>query len=429
MGYAFISYSTKDKDIANEIKNLFNENDIDTWIAPNNIPAGSKYAEVINKAVKNCSCLVLLLTNNSQSSMWVAKEVERAINYKKVIVPIQLESVELNDEFEMYISTDQIIPIQPMDIFTNETFGLISTIKTYTNSSKYEEHKTETPLLLQKIDIGTTIDGKYVIKEKLGVGSFCEVFLALNEKTGKLWTIKSIRKGSNSYEQFIHNLSEELSILNNLTHPGIPEIIDIIDTEKFLLIIMEYIKGETLASLISEQGAQLESDVIHWTIQLCETLAYLHRQNPPIIHNDLCPRNIIRLSDGKIKLIDFGFSVRLIDGNTNNAIMGTSGYAAPEKYRLGESDQRTDIYSLGITLYALTTGQDPSLPPYTNYPVREMNPKISKGMEYIINRCIRLQPEDRYQNISELLLDIQNIDKINKKLKKFSVFKRILSKL
>ncbi|MBR4050472.1 MAG: toll/interleukin-1 receptor domain-containing protein [Clostridia bacterium] len=85
MGYAFISYSTKNKDSADGIKSLFNKNGIETWMAPNDIPAGSKYAEVISKALKNCSCLVLLLTNNSQNSLWVAKKVERAINYKKVI--------------------------------------------------------------------------------------------------------------------------------------------------------------------------------------------------------------------------------------------------------------------------------------------------------------------------------------------------------
>lgn len=111
------------------------KNGIPSWMAPNNIPAGSTYAKVINKALKNCSCLLLLLTKSSQKSTWVPKEVERAINYKKTIIPIQLEEVVLNNEFELYISTCQILPIKKIDENSCETQKLIRILKVHTDSS------------------------------------------------------------------------------------------------------------------------------------------------------------------------------------------------------------------------------------------------------------------------------------------------------
>lgn len=141
MGYVFISYSSKNRDTADAFKNLLNKNNIETWMAPHDIPVGSKYASVIGKSIKNCSCFLLLLTYDSQGSIWVAKEVERAINYKKPIVPIQLEDVILNDEFEMYLSTDQILAIKTIDETTSEIQNLIVTLKVHTKSPTTQETK------------------------------------------------------------------------------------------------------------------------------------------------------------------------------------------------------------------------------------------------------------------------------------------------
>lgn len=115
MSYVFISYSSADQATAEAMRDFLAENSIRTWMAPHDIPAGSKYAQVINHALRDCACLVLMLTNESQSSIWVAKEVERAIHYKKTVMPLQLEDLVLNDEFEFYISTDQIVPVKRID--------------------------------------------------------------------------------------------------------------------------------------------------------------------------------------------------------------------------------------------------------------------------------------------------------------------------
>ena len=128
MGYAFISYSSKNQATAESMRQLLTKNRIRSWMAPHDIPIGSKYAQVINRAVKECDCFILLLTNDAQNSVWVAKEVERAINYRRPLIPIQLENLVLNDEFELYISSDQIIAIQTIDGETEDMKKILASV-------------------------------------------------------------------------------------------------------------------------------------------------------------------------------------------------------------------------------------------------------------------------------------------------------------
>lgn len=131
MGYAFISYSTRNQSLADAMRDLLKDCGIETWMAPGDIPAGSKYAQVISRAVKNCACFILMLSEDAQNSVWVAKEVERAVSYRRPIIPVQLENVVLNDEFELYISTDQVVAIQKIDKETREIKSLLSSIRNF----------------------------------------------------------------------------------------------------------------------------------------------------------------------------------------------------------------------------------------------------------------------------------------------------------
>ena len=136
MGYAFLSYSTKNQGVADAIRDLLNKNNIATWMAPGDIPAGSKYAMVINQAIKDCSCFLLILSNDSQKSVWVAKETERAISYGKIIIPVQIEQVVLNDEFEFYISSNQITAIQKIDERSEEVKKLLADVYSAANQTE-----------------------------------------------------------------------------------------------------------------------------------------------------------------------------------------------------------------------------------------------------------------------------------------------------
>ena len=154
MGYAFISYSTVNQSEADTMKEFLNSQGIKTWMAPGDIPTGEKYAGVIAEAVKKCSCLVLLLSQATQNSKWVPKEVERAVNYGKTIIPIQIESVNLNEEFEIYISELQIATINKI---SNDDLEMKKALKcivacvgyTYTdfNSSDFVAEKGQTVLM------------------------------------------------------------------------------------------------------------------------------------------------------------------------------------------------------------------------------------------------------------------------------------------
>jgi hypothetical protein len=131
MGYAFISYSSKNKTQADAIRDIFGRNNIDTWMAPYNIPAGSNYASVITRAVKDCSCFVLLLTNDSQSSDAVDSEVELAKNSKKRIFAVEPENIILNDAFTYYIHNKHIIPVNKIDEKSAEMQKFLSDVSSY----------------------------------------------------------------------------------------------------------------------------------------------------------------------------------------------------------------------------------------------------------------------------------------------------------
>lgn len=252
-------------------------------------------------------------------------------------------------------------------------------------------------------------DGKYRIIKILGQGGMSTVYLAENIKLGTLWAIKEINKKNNSKVDIL----VEPNILKKLKHPALPRVFDIIEDEKSIYVIVDYIEGEPLNRELARVGRFPEKTVIDWARQICEVLIYLHTYKPnPIIYRDMKPSNIILTKDGSIKLIDFGIAREFKDESESDTIyIGTRGYAAPEQYGIGQTSAVTDIYSLGITLYHLVTGKGPNEAPYELKPVRSYDKTLSQDIERIISRCIRQDPTQRYQSVQELLKDLEEIDK------------------
>ena len=141
-------------------------------------------------------------------------------------------------------------------------------------------------------------------------------------------------------------LTVETDLLKKLHHPNLPSIIDVIDGDGTFLIVMDYIEGRHLESVIQEYGAQNQEDVIEWAKQLCDVLAYLHSRIQPVIYRDMKPSNIMLKPDGKVMLIDFGTAREFKETSVaDTTCLGTQGYAAPEqKGGQGQPDDRTDIY-------------------------------------------------------------------------------------
>lgn len=159
--YVFISYSSKDQDNAVALKSFINGKGINTWMAPFDIPPGSKYAEIINKAIKECSCCVMILSNNAQQSVWVAKEIERILNYHKPLIPLSIEDVKLNDEFEFYLSTSQILRARQLDPESEELSKLILTIQRIFSEKSDETVISKESVHPPKAESKTVIMGEY----------------------------------------------------------------------------------------------------------------------------------------------------------------------------------------------------------------------------------------------------------------------------
>ena len=271
------------------------------------------------------------------------------------------------------------------------------------------------------LEIGSIIDGKYKILNKIGQGGMSIVYLAMNERANKQWAIKEVRKdGVKDYEVVKQGLIAETDILKRLNHPNLPSIIDVIDREDTFLIVMDYIEGRTLDYWLKKEGAQPQERVVEWARQICDVLAYLHTRKPPIIYRDLKPANVMLKPDGQIEIIDFGTAREFKETSIEDtSCLGTQGYAAPEQYGgHGQTDARTDIYTLGATMYHLLTGHNPSLPPYEMYPIRQWNPSLSSGLEQIVIKCTQRNPADRYQSCAELMYALEHFNELDIEYKK-----------
>lgn len=255
------------------------------------------------------------------------------------------------------------------------------------------------------LTIGMVIEDRYKILSEIGRGGTSCVYLAENIRLHNLWAIKEVYINRLTGDGAQSNiLVAESSILTKLRHPGLPSIVDIIRTSESLLIVMEYIEGISLNNVLEQRHVCSQDDVVKWGCQLCDVLSYLHSQNPPIVYRDMKPANVMLKPDGNIVLIDFGMAREFKRHTTHDTTnLGTHGYAAPEQYRNDrQSDARTDIYSLGVTLYHLVTGHDPCLPPYGIQPIRDIHPELSTRLDQIIRKCTELEPENRYADVKEL---------------------------
>lgn len=266
--------------------------------------------------------------------------------------------------------------------------------------------------------IGTVIDGKYEILREIGRGGMSVVYLAMDTHLNKQWAVKEIRKRGNGKndEIIVNSLLAEANMMKKLDHPALPRIVDIIDNGVTIYVVMDYIEGESLDKILKEYGAQPEELVISWAKQLCDALSYLHSRKPPIIYRDMKPANVMLKPEGNIKIIDFGIAREYKELSlADTTVLGTKGYAPPEQYS-GQTDPRSDIYALGMTMHHLLTGIDPRTGEM-HMPVRRWNPELSEGIEIIIEKCVEPAAENRYQSCADLLYDLEHPELITKGFK------------
>lgn len=272
----------------------------------------------------------------------------------------------------------------------------------------------------------------YQVIEEIGSGGMGVVYLAYHLNLEKYIVMKKI-KGSYTDKAFIRN---EVDILKKLHHPYLPQVYDFIEYESELYTIIDYIDGYDLSCYMENGYYFEESQLIKWLNQLCEVLEYLHSQNPPIIHTDIKPANIIITPEGNICLIDFGISL-----NETETVKGLSeNYSSPEQFYnvqnilngnreyLVPLDARTDIYSLGATFYHMMTGVKPNIriqqPELSQYSLEYSEPLIE-----IIEKAMQYNPDDRFKSASQMKKAVVNMRKLDSRYKKYVLVQLVSSLL
>jgi len=257
------------------------------------------------------------------------------------------------------------------------------------------------------LEPGVLLNNRYRIVQLIGKGGFGAVYRCWDLSLQKPCALK---ENTDTAPDSVRQFTREAVILANLRHPNLPDVTDHFNIPgQGQYLVMEYVDGLDLQQLINQNRGPLpENQVVEWITQICNALDYLHRQSPPVIHRDIKPANIKINPQGTVKLVDFGIA-KLYDpaGKTTiGAQAVTPGYSPPEQYGSGRTDRRSDIYSLGATLYTGLTGQVPvdSMKRQLGTPLPEphnYNPGISAHIEAGILRAMQLSPDLRYQQAFE----------------------------
>ena len=249
----------------------------------------------------------------------------------------------------------------------------------------------------------TIVHGRFQVLDLIAQGGMGAVYRVADTRLrGKIWALKEMSEKGLSHEEretAIQQFQQEANMLAALRHLNLPQVIDVFEEWGKHYLVMEYVEGQTLEKLMLGTSRPFpESRVVAWAEQLCDVLAYLHAQNPPIVYRDLKPANVMEENQtGVLKLIDFGIARFHKTGKTKDTVaIGTPGYAPPEQYGKGQSDARSDVYALGVLLHQLLTGYDPSQNPFHLPSACKLDPTISAHMEQAIVRATELEMTDRF---------------------------------
>lgn len=254
------------------------------------------------------------------------------------------------------------------------------------------------------LETDTLLHKRYRIVENLGQGGMGSIYKAVDENLG---VFVAVKENLFTTEEYARQFRLEAVILANLRHPNLPRVSDhFVIAGEGQYLIMDFIDGEDLRQRMERIGILPEDEVIHIGAAMCDALTYLHGRKPPVLHRDIKPGNVKIAPDGHIYLVDFGLA-KIIQGNqatTTGARAMTPGYSPPEQYGTARTDARTDIYSLGATLYAALTGVIPedglarAMDNAQLTPIRRRNSNISRKLAVVIEKSMEIDPGDRYQN-------------------------------
>lgn len=250
---------------------------------------------------------------------------------------------------------------------------------------------------------GKVLANRYRVMKVLDAGGMSTIYLVEDVRLSKQWAIKELHPVSDDpREQTILQqlFKKEAEILAQLSHPNLPRVVDYFVEEGREFLVEDLLEGKTLQTIAKEMGTVSEKDAVGWAAQICDCLSYVHSKG--IVYRDLKPANVFIASNQTVKLLDFGIARFYSAGKSQDTIiMGTPGFSAPEQYGTGQTDARSDLFSLGAMLHFLLTGRDPCATPFVFPPVRSLRPSCSSLIEAVISRATQMDPQMRFQSAQE----------------------------
>jgi len=263
---------------------------------------------------------------------------------------------------------------------------------------------------------GMFISDRYEIIDKVGSGGMADVYKARDHRLNRFVAIKVLKPEYSNDKSFVNKFRGEAQSAAGLSHPNIVNVYDVGDDGGLYYIVMELVEGITLKRFIERKGKLEVKEAVGIAIQIAQGMEAAHDNR--IIHRDIKPQNIIISRDGKVKVTDFGIAKATNSNTITSNAMGSVHYLSPEQARGGYSDEKSDIYSLGVTIYEMLSGKVPFAGDNTvsvallhiqgeAMPLRELDPSIPASIDKIVQKCMQKRPEKRYHSASELIADLK----------------------
>lgn len=263
---------------------------------------------------------------------------------------------------------------------------------------------------------GMFISDRYEIIDKVGSGGMADVYKARDQRLNRFVAIKVLKPEYSNDKSFVNKFRGEAQSAAGLSHPNIVNVYDVGDDGGLHYIVMELVEGITLKRFIERKGKLEVKETVGIAIQIAQGMEAAHDNR--IIHRDIKPQNIIISRDGKVKVTDFGIAKATNSNTITSNAMGSVHYLSPEQARGGYSDEKSDIYSLGVTIYEMLSGKVPFAGDNTvsvallhiqgeAMPLRELDPAIPVSVDKIVQKCMQKRPERRYHSASELIADLK----------------------
>ncbi len=270
--------------------------------------------------------------------------------------------------------------------------------------------------VIKMLKPGMFISERYEVIDKVGSGGMADVYKARDQRLNRFVAIKVLKPEYSSDKSFVNKFRGEAQSAAGLSHPNIVNVYDVGDDSGLHFIVMELVEGITLKRFIERKGKLEVKEAVGITIQIAQGMEAAHDNH--IIHRDIKPQNIIISRDGKVKVTDFGIAKATNSNTITSNAMGSVHYLSPEQARGGYSDEKSDIYSLGVTLYEMLSGKVPFAGDNTvsvallhiqgeAMPLRELDPEIPFSIDKIVQKCMQKRPERRYHTASELISDLK----------------------